>query len=61
MAVSAIANLSLVVTPTLLGTVADALGLQTAMWLLILGPIAMLLWLPRQIQVGANALHQLQI
>jgi FSR family fosmidomycin resistance protein-like MFS transporter len=54
-AVSALANLSLIVTPTLLGAVADTLGLQIAMWILILGPIAMLLWLPRSSKRDTHA------
>jgi len=34
--------------PFLIGFLADRFGLQTAMWLLILGPIALLIGLPRQ-------------
>lgn len=45
--ISSVANLSVLLTPTILGAVADALGLQTAMWILILGPLALILFLPR--------------
>lgn len=34
--------------PFLIGFLADQFGLQTAMWILILGPIALLIGLPRQ-------------
>ena len=34
--------------PFLIGFLADRFGLQTAMWILILGPIALLIGLPRQ-------------
>ena len=33
--------------PFLLGFLADQFGLQTAMWILILGPLALLIGLPR--------------
>jgi FSR family fosmidomycin resistance protein-like MFS transporter len=33
--------------PFLIGLVADRFGLQSAMWLLILGPVALLIGLPR--------------
>ena len=42
-AVTSLANISNLFVPLLLGGVADAFGLQTAMWLLIIGPIA-LIW-----------------
>ncbi len=42
-AVTSLANISRLFVPLLLGGIADALGLQTAMWLLIIGPIA-LIW-----------------
>jgi FSR family fosmidomycin resistance protein-like MFS transporter len=35
--------------PFLIGFVADQFGLQTAMWILILGPIALLIGLPKRI------------
>ncbi|HKG52684.1 MAG TPA: hypothetical protein VKB04_00380, partial [Anaerolineales bacterium] len=34
--------------PFLIGFLADRFGLQTAMWILILGPIALLIGLPRR-------------
>ncbi len=34
--------------PFLIGFIADQFGLQTAMWILILGPIALLIGLPRE-------------
>jgi FSR family fosmidomycin resistance protein-like MFS transporter len=36
------------VFPFLIGFLADQFGLQTAMWILLLGPIALLIGLPRQ-------------
>jgi MFS transporter, FSR family, fosmidomycin resistance protein len=42
-AVTALANISSLFVPLLLGGIADAFGLQAAMWLLIIGPIA-LIW-----------------
>jgi FSR family fosmidomycin resistance protein-like MFS transporter len=42
-AVTALANISSLFVPLLLGGLADAFGLQAAMWLLIIGPIA-LIW-----------------
>jgi FSR family fosmidomycin resistance protein-like MFS transporter len=42
-AVTSLANVSSLFVPLLLGGIADTLGLQTAMWLLIIGPIA-LIW-----------------
>jgi FSR family fosmidomycin resistance protein-like MFS transporter len=42
-AVTSLANISSLFVPLLLGGIADAFGLQTAMWLLIIGPIA-LIW-----------------
>jgi len=42
-AVTSLANVSSLFVPLLLGGVADTFGLQTAMWLLIIGPIA-LIW-----------------
>ena len=47
-AVTAFANLSVLFVPTILGGLADAFGLQTAMWLLLLGPLALLIGLPRK-------------
>ncbi len=42
-AVTSLANVSGLFVPLLLGGIADAFGLQAAMWLLIIGPIA-LIW-----------------
>lgn len=42
-AVTSLANISSLFVPLLLGGIADAAGLQVAMWLLIIGPIA-LIW-----------------
>jgi FSR family fosmidomycin resistance protein-like MFS transporter len=50
-AVTALANLSVLFVPTVLGGLADAFGLQTAMWLLLLGPVALLVGLPRAARV----------
>lgn len=47
-AVTAVANLSVLLTPTILGAVADSFGLQAAMWLLLLGPAALLVGLPKK-------------
>lgn len=47
-AITAFANISILLTPTILGAIADAVGLQAAMWLLILGPLALIVGLPRQ-------------
>lgn len=47
-AITALANLSILITPTVMGAIADAFGLQSAMWFLLLGPIALLIWLPRR-------------
>jgi FSR family fosmidomycin resistance protein-like MFS transporter len=42
-AVTSLANISSLFVPLLLGGLADSFGLQTAMWLLIIGPVA-LIW-----------------
>jgi MFS transporter, FSR family, fosmidomycin resistance protein len=47
MAVSSVLNISTLIVPFVLGWLADALGLQWAMWLLALGPVALLVWVPR--------------
>jgi FSR family fosmidomycin resistance protein-like MFS transporter len=47
-AITAFANLSILLTPTILGAVADVFGLQSAMWLLLAGPIALLIGLPKK-------------
>lgn len=46
-AVTAFANLSVLLTPTIMGAIADAFGLQSAMWLLLIGPAALLVGLPK--------------
>ncbi|MBI4675213.1 MAG: MFS transporter [Chloroflexi bacterium] len=51
-AITAFANLSVLFVPTILGGLADAFGLQAAMWLLILGPVALLVGLPREGRAG---------
>lgn len=51
-AVTAFANISVLFVPTILGGLADAFGLQTAMWLLMLGPVALLFGLPRAARGG---------
>jgi FSR family fosmidomycin resistance protein-like MFS transporter len=51
-AVSSVANLSSLFVPLVIGSLADAFGLQWAMWLLALGPVALLVWLPRDSSPG---------
>jgi hypothetical protein len=46
-AITSLGNVSSVFVPLIVGRVADVLGLQSAMWLLALGPIALLIGLPR--------------
>lgn len=48
-AVTAFANFSSLFVPLLLGSIADAFGLRIAMWLLILGPLALIVGLPRKV------------
>lgn len=48
MAVSSVANLSSLFVPLVIGSLADAFGLGSAMWLLALGPVALLIWLPKE-------------
>lgn len=45
MAVTSLANVSSLFVPALLGGLADALGLQSAMWLLAIGPVALIIGL----------------
>lgn len=45
MAVTSLANISSLFMPALLGGLADALGLQSAMWLLAIGPVALIIGL----------------
>ncbi len=42
-AVTALANISSLFVPTLVGSMADAIGLQAAMWLLAIGPVALII------------------
>jgi fucose permease len=44
-AVTSLANISSLFVPLLLGGLADAVGLQSAMWLLALGPVALIIGL----------------
>ncbi len=46
--VTSLGNVSSVFVPALLGGVADTFGLQWAMWLLAIGPIALIVGLPRK-------------
>jgi FSR family fosmidomycin resistance protein-like MFS transporter len=46
-AITSLGNLSSIFVPFILGNIADAVGLQSAMWILALGPIALLIGLPR--------------
>ncbi len=45
--VTALGNVSSVFVPVVLGRIADIFGLQWAMWLLALGPIALIVGLPK--------------
>lgn len=45
MAVTSLANVSSLFVPALLGGLADAVGLQSAMWLLAIGPVALIIGL----------------
>ncbi len=45
MAVTSLANVSSLFVPALLGGLADAVGLQPAMWLLAIGPVALIIGL----------------
>ncbi len=44
-AVTSLANISSLFVPVLLGGLADAVGLQSAMWLLAIGPVALIIGL----------------
>jgi hypothetical protein len=44
-AVTSLANISSLFVPLLLGSIADAVGLQSAMWLLAIGPVALIIGL----------------
>jgi fucose permease len=45
--VSALGNVSSILVPFIVGSLADAFDLQTAMWLFALGPLALLVGLPK--------------
>ncbi|MBI3915153.1 MAG: MFS transporter [Chloroflexi bacterium] len=45
-AITSLGNLSILFVPTVVGSIADAFGLHWAMWVLALGPIALLIGLP---------------
>jgi hypothetical protein len=49
-AVTSLGNVWSVLVPLIVGRVADVFGLQWAMWLLALGPIALIVGLPRRPQ-----------
>lgn len=44
-AVTSLANVSSLFVPVILGSIADAIGLQSAMWLLVIGPVALIIGL----------------
>ncbi|MBI4785543.1 MAG: MFS transporter [Chloroflexi bacterium] len=46
--VSALGNVSSVLVPFVIGRIADTFGLEWAMWLLALGPVALIVGLPRE-------------
>jgi MFS transporter, FSR family, fosmidomycin resistance protein len=56
-AVSAMVNASSLFVPTVLGGLADAFGLRWAMWLLVLGPLSLIMGLPAQQHGHKNAEH----
>ncbi len=47
-AITSLSNVLNLFVPVLLGSIADSIGLQWAMWLLALGPLALMAGLPRQ-------------
>ncbi len=47
LAITSLGNLSILFVPTLIGSLADAVGLQSAMWVLALGPLALIAGLPQ--------------
>jgi FSR family fosmidomycin resistance protein-like MFS transporter len=55
-AVSAMVNASSLFVPTVLGGLADMFGLRWAMWLLVLGPLSLIIGLPREKSEGKAAL-----
>jgi FSR family fosmidomycin resistance protein-like MFS transporter len=46
--VTALGNISAIIVPLVIGRIADTFGLSWAMWVLALGPIAMILGLPKE-------------
>jgi FSR family fosmidomycin resistance protein-like MFS transporter len=53
--VTSLANVSSVFVPVILGRIADIFGLQWAMWLFVIGPIALIVGLPKsQLTVISN-------
>ncbi len=53
--VSALGNVSSVFVPFIVGSIADAFGLQSAMWLFALGPLALIVGLPKNTGTRINA------
>jgi FSR family fosmidomycin resistance protein-like MFS transporter len=51
MAIGAVTTPIAKLLPLLIGLLADQFGLQTAMWILLLGPLALLIGLPRKSQL----------
>lgn len=49
MAVGSVFGLAEALVPTLLGVIAERMGLGSAMWILLLGPVALLVGLPRRV------------
>ncbi len=52
--VTSLGNVSSVFVPAVLGRIADLFGLQWAMWLLALGPIALIVGLPHEPPAGSE-------
>jgi FSR family fosmidomycin resistance protein-like MFS transporter len=46
--VTSLGNVSIIIIPLLIGRIADVFGLSWAMWVLALGPIALILGLPKE-------------
>lgn len=44
---TSLGNISSIVVPLIVGSIADAFGLQWAMWLFVLGPLALIMGAPR--------------
>jgi FSR family fosmidomycin resistance protein-like MFS transporter len=54
MAVSSAFGVATGLIPVALGLVAQTVGLNLAMWILLLGPVGLALWLPRESQTSAT-------